>query len=476
MINLTNRVFEIFNEIAKIPHGSGNMSKIADYCVAFAEKNKLRFIRDKADNIVIFKEGSGELKNTAPIILQGHLDMVCQKTAESCHNFDDSGLEVFIDGDFLKAKDTTLGADNGIAVAMVMAILESNELSHPPIEAVFTVDEEIGMLGAMALDCSILKGQRLINLDSEEDDTVTVSCAGGSEFEITIPINRTAKKGTRVALTVSGLKGGHSGVEIDKGRVNANILAGRILNHLFAKNDFEIISINGGDKSNAITPLCNIEVCTSDADSFIELAKQYTDLLKKEFSAREPDFELSISKKCDDESKTIGKELTEKIISFLVAAPNGVINMSAEIDGLVETSLNLGILKTEEEKIVADFSLRSNKISALTFLEEKLAAYVKPLNPQIKTFGHYPPWEFKPDSRLQEIYIENFTEHYGKEPKVSAIHAGLECGVFASKLDNLDCIAVGPNMFDVHTVKEKLSISSTKKFFELLLKVLSDLR
>lgn len=472
---LTKRVFEIFGEIAKIPHGSGNMSKIADYCVAFAEKNNLRFIRDKADNVVIFKEGSGELKNAAPIILQGHLDMVCQKTPDSNHDFSKIGSEIFVDGDFIKANNTTLGADNGIAVAMVMTVLESNELVHPPIEAVFTVDEEIGMLGAIALDCSPLKGKRMINLDSEEDDTVTVSCAGGSEFEIAVPINRVLKKGTEVILNISGLRGGHSGVEIHKGRVNANILAGRILNHLYNKTAFEIISVDGGDKSNAITPACCVRLCSDDADLLVSAVSNAADVLKNEMSAREPNLEIKVKNTENNELQTIGKDLTKKIINFLVAAPNGVVDMSAEIEGLVETSLNLGILKTEEDKIIADFSFRSNKVTMLRFLEEKLTAFVKPLDCTIRTFGHYPPWEFKANSSLQDLYIKKYTEHYGKAPNVSAIHAGLECGVFSSKISDLDCIAVGPNMFDVHTVNEKLSISSTEKFFQLLLNVLSEL-
>jgi len=473
---LTKRVFEIFNEIAKIPHGSGNMDAIAKFCVEFAKNNNLKYLKDEANNVLICKKGSAGYENCDPIILQGHLDMVCQKTADSNHNFIQSGLELFVDGDFLKAKNTTLGADNGIAVAMIMAILESDELSHPPIEALFTVDEEIGMLGALDFDCSLLLGKRMINLDSEEDDTVTVSCAGGREFEITVPVNRYSKSGHFVCMTITGLKGGHSGVEIDKGRVNANILAGRILNHLRKVTDFELISLNGGDKSNAITPICKIELCVENFASFEKIANAYFKVIKNEISAREPDINLVVTENCTDDFSTIGKDLTEKIIDFLVTAPNGVIDMSAEIKGLVETSLNLGILKTEADKIIADFSFRSNKVTALDFLEEKLTAFVKPLEGEIRTFGHYPPWEYKSDSELQKIYVKNYIGHYGKEPNVSAIHAGLECGVFASNIKNLDCIAVGPNMFDVHTVKEKLSISSTKKFFELLLKVLSELK
>ena len=466
------RVFEIFDEISAIPRGSGNMKKIADFCVEFAEKNSLEYIRDASDNVVIFKNGTFSLKNEKPIILQGHLDMVCQQTPDSTHNFEISGPQVIVDGDFLKANNTTLGADNGIAVAMIMAILESEDIVHPPIEAVFTTDEEVGMFGAIALDCTPLKSKRMINLDSEEDDTVTVSCAGGSEFKISVPVNRTQKTGTLVTITLKGLKGGHSGVEIDKGRVNANILAGRILNHLNINNDFEIVSINGGDKSNAITPICAIQLVTSNSEKFFEDVNEYFNIIKSEISAREPDFSPTIDIGEIGEYDTIGRELTDKLIYFLLNAPNGIVEMSSEIKGLVQTSLNLGILKTIDNEIIANFSLRSNKVSALNFLEERLKTYVKCIGGNCETFGHYPPWEFKNNSQLQNSYIECYKNFYNNEPKVEAIHAGLECGVFCSKIDKLDCIAIGPSMFEVHTVNEKLSISSTENFFKLLLNLL----
>ena len=469
---ITERLFEIFKEISKVPRGSENMTAIANFCVEFAEKNSLKYIKDEYNNIIIFKDGTSELKNSEPVILQGHLDMVCQQTPDSTHNFEISGPQVIVDGDYLRANNTTLGADNGIAVAMIMAILESNDLQHPPIEAVFTTDEEIGMIGATALDTTPLKSKRMINLDSEEDDTVTVSCAGGSEFKISVPVNRTVKNGTLVTITLKGLKGGHSGVEIDKGRVNANILAGRILNHLNISNNFDIFSINGGDKSNAITPICVIQLVTEDSDSFIDYANEYLNIIKKEISAREPDFSPTIEIGEIGEYATIGEDFTNKLIYFLLNAPNGIVEMSSEINGLVETSLNLGVLKTLDDKIIANFSLRSNKVTALNFLEEKLTTFINCIGGSIETFGHYPPWEFKPNSKLQSLYTEMYKVFYKKEPKVEAIHAGLECGVFSSKIPNLDCIAIGPTMFDVHTVNERLSISSTKEFFKLLIKVL----
>ncbi len=468
---MKKRVFEIFKEITAIPRGSGNMKAVSDYCVKFAEENSLKYIRDEFDNIIIFKGANGE--SSEPIILQGHLDMVCQQTADSIHNFDISGPEIIIDGDFFRANRTTLGADNGIAVALILAILENNEITHPPIEAVFTVDEEIGMVGAIALDASPLKSKRMINLDSEDDDTVTVSCAGGRDFLVSLPKKTEAYDGNEIKISLFGLKGGHSGVEIDKGRVNANIIAGRFLNHLYNIADFRLCDINGGDKGNAITPKCDMVISSENTD-LIKEAESYLNLIKSEISAREPQFDFCINVSGETD-KAFTKELTEKIIFLLLNAPNGIMEMSAEINGLVETSLNLGILKTDEEKIFIDFSLRSNKSSAIDFLCERLSSLAKSVGADFETAGHYPPWEYRPNSELQELYVKTYEEFYGRVPKIEAIHAGLECGVFDSKIEGLSAIAVGPQMFDVHTVNERLSISSTERFVELIVKVLEKL-
>ncbi len=465
------RVFKYFEEICSVPRGSGDMKKIADYCVDFAEKNSLKYFRDKADNVVIFKNASKGYENSETVILQGHLDMVCQKTAEKEIDFLCDGIDVSVDGDFVKANGTTLGADNGIAVAMVLAILESDSISHPAIEAVLTTDEEIGMVGALQLDMDVLKGKRMINLDAEEDGILTVSCAGGSDFLMTCPVKRKTEKGTDLTACFKGLKGGHSGVGIDDGRVNADILAGRFLNYV-KNEDFEIISIDGGDKGNAIPNACRMHLLVKNPHTFREKACEYLETVKKEISYREPDFEYSLDFSGEKELSVLEKSSKEKIISALVLAPNGVAEMSKEIEGLVETSLNLGILKTDEEKITLHFTLRSNKKSALLFLEEKLTAFSGLFGFNSETFGHYPPWEFKENSALQEIYKKCFVEQNGYEPKFEAIHAGLECGVFSSGIENLDCIALGPELHEVHTVNEKLSVSSTERTYELLLKIL----
>ncbi len=470
------RVFYYFEEISAIPRGSYNMMGIADYCISFAEKHSLKAIRDNSNNIIIFKDAAFGYENAEPVILQGHLDIVCQKTADCKIDFLKDGLELYTDGDFIKARGTTLGADNGIAIAMILAILESDNIPHPPIEAVFTSDEEVGMLGALSLDMSPLKSKKMINLDSEDMDCMTVSCAGGSDFTAKLSLTREDNKGTEITVTLKGLCGGHSGVCIHEGRVNANMLGGRFLNYMNNVSQFEIIEINGGDKGNAIPPVCEIKFSVSNPLDFKSKAEEYLKTVKTEISAREPEFISEISVGEEKESLVISEKDKQNLITALLCAPNGVMEMSAEIEGLVETSLNLGILETEENCITFSFALRSNKASAMKFLEEKLTAFFNLFDAQIKTGGHYPAWEFNSNSALQKIYIDAYTELFGSAPRVEAIHAGLECGVFAGNIPNFDAIAIGPQMYDVHTVNERLSISSTAEIYKLLLKILENCR
>ncbi len=466
------KVFEYFEAISSIPRGSQNMEKISDFCINFANEHSLKAIRDDANNVIIYKPATKGYENSEPIILQGHLDIVCQKNAECNIDFLNDGLDLYIDGDFIKANGTTLGADNGIAVAMILSILESNDISHPAIEAVFTTDEEIGMIGATALDTSVLTAKKMINLDSEDMDTVTVSCAGGSDFKAAIGLNKENTSGTEITVTIKGLNGGHSGICINEGRVNANILAGRFLNKMNNITLFKLISINGGDKGNAITPDCEIKLLSENPNVFLEESKKYIEVLKNETAIREPNLIIDIIIGNNGEFEVITDKIKEIVIFTLLCAPNGVIDMSAEIKGLVETSLNLGILKTEKDKIIFAFALRSNKKTALKFLEEKLTAFFSKLSAEISTSGHYPPWEFNNSSTLLNIYKEAYVNHFGSEPKVEAIHAGLECGVFADSIKNFDAIAIGPQMYDVHTVNERLSISSTSEIYKILLNIL----
>ncbi|MBQ2898084.1 MAG: aminoacyl-histidine dipeptidase [Clostridia bacterium] len=473
MGNLSNldpkRVFEIFEEICSVPRGSGDMQKIGDYCLEFADKNGLNAYKDEAGNIVIFKPASKGYENSDTVMLQGHMDIVCQKESGLEFDFKKDGITPRIEGDFIKASGTTLGADNGIAMAMIMAILEDKTICHPDIEAVFTVDEEIGLIGASKIDCSGLKSKKMINIDAEDPKTVTVSCAGGCDVEALIPIKKERKPGKCIKLVVKGLKGGHSGVEIDKGRANANVLAGRILNHLSFEENFEIISVNGGDKGNAITNRCEIEIFADE--KITQPLKEYLEQIKCEISDREEGFDWEIEMS-GGEFDVIALPETEKIVYMLSQVPDGVIKMSASIEGLVETSLNLGIVSTNDDNIGFHFLLRSNKRTALCALEEKLKTFFSLFGCNTKSYGAYYPWEFKSDSKLQEICKQAYKEKLGFTPEIVAIHAGLECGMFADKINDLDCVAIGPEIIDVHTTGEKLRISSVKDIFECVLEIL----
>ncbi len=470
------RVFHYFEQISAVPRGSGNRKGISDFCVAFAKEHHLRYVQDEAYNVVVYKEAAPGYETADTVILQGHLDMVCQKSEGYQIDFEKDALDLYIDGDFVKARGTTLGADNGIAVAMILAILENDALAHPAIEAVFTSDEEIGMLGAIELDSALLSGKKMINLDSEEQDVLTVSCAGGSDLTMRAPIDKKTACGTKVELKIFDLKGGHSGVEIGSGRVNAAMLMGRVLNHLQKKINFSLIDISSGTKVNAIPRTCHVALVTENPQAFLEEAEAYLTLIQKEIATREPDFAFSVELGEAEDFLAVDDGVQKKLLNVLLCAPFGVVEMSADISGLVETSLNLGILKIEKETLCLQFSLRSNKQTALDFLEEKMLGLADALGFVAETSGHYPPWEYKENSVLRDLYRKVYFETFGQEVKVEAIHAGLECAVFASNIPELDCIAVGPQMYDVHTDGERLSISSTEAVFSLLKKLLKALK
>ena len=470
------RVFHYFEEISSIHRGSGDMEAISRYCIAFADAHSLKHYTDSSRNVVIYTKGTKGFENSEPVILQGHLDIVCQKTDDCEIDFLTDGLDIYVDGDYIKAKGTTLGADNGIAVAMILAILESDDIAHPPIEAVFTTDEETGMYGAKALDMSVLKGKRMINLDSEEDDCITVSCAGGCDFRVSHKLEFVEVEGTKVTLSLSGLLGGHSGVEIHKGRANANTVVGKLLNNLKKHADFDIITICGGDKANAIPNACTVEFCVSDSDSFEAELKKAVELINHEYLDRENNMSLTYTKGDVATYSVLAKDDCKKFIAAICCTPNGVLEMSAGIEGLVETSLNLGILNIKNETLTMHYGLRSNKQVALESLSEKMDTFFDMLDFTHYCFGHYPPWEYRADSALRDLYIETYKQQFDKAPRVEALHAGLECGIFASAIEGFDCIAIGPTINDVHTVKEKLSITSASRIYATLVKLLAKMK
>jgi len=400
--------------------------------------------------------------------------MVCQKTQDSDIDFLKDGLDIYIDNDFIKARNTTLGADNGIGAAVILAILDDDFALHPPIEAVFTTDEEIGMLGAAKLDMSNFTAKRMLNLDCGTEGIAIVSCAGGVDVKITSNIDKKISCGNKVTINIDGLLGGHSGSMIHLGRVNANILMGRILYYAKKITDFDILSLTGGDKGNVITSRCCAELIVDDAQSFSEKLEEYFTTLKEELSDREPDVKLSV-KVCEKGNfDVISKENRDLFIYLLVSLPNGVVEMSKKLPKLVETSLNLGVLDVNCEKSLIMFTVRSNKQSALDYMQEKLFYIAEYNGCCAEASGHYPPWEYKEGTDLQELYKKSYKDMFGVEPVVNAVHAGLECGLFSAKIKDLDCISMGPDMADIHTVNERLSISGTKQFYEFLKSFLAE--
>ena len=462
------KVFEYFEAISAIPRGSGNTEKIRGYCADFAMQRNLKYICDDFGNIIIFKDAV-KSESTEPVIIQGHLDMVWEKNDECNINFETDGLELCVDVDFVSAKGTTLGGDDGIAVAMGLALLDSNDISHPPLEIVFTSDEEVGMTGANGIDCSALNGKRMINLDSEAEGTLWVSCAGGVRADVGLTVEYVQNSAPAYEITVSGLHGGHSGAEIHNGYRNSNKIMGEVLAALMKNIQFNIINIGGGTADNAIT---RSSFCVISAnDDAVSAISEIGSVICSEIKDTDPDAEIAI-RKIDVADKCMSDESTKAVISLLNDLPSGVIAMSKEIDGLVETSLNLGIMKLSEGEFNCSFSVRSGVDSERHKLTDNLESIAKKHSASIMFYSAYPAWEYKKDSPLRDTMAEIYKEMYGKEMTVTAIHAGLECGLFCGKIKGLDCVSFGPDIFDIHTPHEKLSISSTERTWNYLLEVL----
>ena len=470
MLNLKpeqqKRFFEIFDELCSIPHGSGNTKAISDYCAEFANNNGLFVFQDELNNVVIKKPATKGYESHEPIILQGHLDMVCEKESTCKIDFEKDGLEIYIDGDYITANGTTLGGDDGIAVAMVLSILEDKNLSHPEIEAVFTTDEETGMYGADGLDTNLLNGKMLINIDSENEGVFTVSCAGGARTQINLPLITQENDQKAYEIAIDGLMGGHSGVEIDKGRINASILLGEILDS-FTFN-FLISEISGGLKDNAIPRSASCVICSNVNP------KEATNSFLNSFDFGK-DNRPQVTVKEISCKKSFSKESSLLIVYFLNNVPNGIQKMSSDINGLVQTSLNLGILNTTESGLEASFAVRSSVNNERNELIDTLKDFADGLGGTVSSHGFYPAWEYKKDSKLRRVMCDTYKTLYNTEAAVEAIHAGLECGLFGEKIKGLDAVSIGPNMCDIHTPDEKLSISSSVRVYEFLCEVLKNL-
>ncbi|MBQ9964603.1 MAG: aminoacyl-histidine dipeptidase [Clostridia bacterium] len=469
-----HNVFAFFEEICAIPHGSGNVTKLADWCVAFAKQRKLRYLRDDADNVILFKDAAVGYEQAKPIILQGHLDMVCATAPNTDIDLSCCGITPLIDGEWIRADGTTLGGDNGIAVAMLLAILDDDTLPHPPLEVVLTSDEEVGLLGAHALDTFPLRGRRMINLDSEEEGVFTVSCAGGVRADCTLPITREDVTGIPCKISVLGLTGGHSGVEIHKGRANAHVLISRLLYAIRQKAPLHLLSLHGGEVDNAIAIQSTAEflVAPADLDAVNALVTEYCRLFQAEYHTTDPALRVTFESGSPTTKSAVSAVDGDRLIAVLRSAPNGVQAMSPDIPNLVQTSLNFGILRLEESRFSATFSLRSSLTSQKDMLKDTLRALFEQSNGTVTFSGDYPGWAYRSDSPLRELVLGSYRDLFGTTPTVSAIHAGLECGIFASKLEDLDCISFGPDMQDVHTPQERLHIASCERIYQLVLEIL----
>lgn len=476
-----SEVFYYFEELSKIPRGSGNEEAVSNYLVSFAKKHNLEVIQDEALNVLIKKPGTPGYEHSPAVILQGHMDMVCEKDPEVNHDFLKDPLRLQVHEDKIRAQGTTLGADNGIAVAMGLALLAAKDLPHPPLEVLVTTSEETGMDGAHAFDPQSLSGKNLINLDSEEEGVFTVSCAGGSTLRISHPLVWESPQTDWVyyALKIEGLKGGHSGLEIDKGRANAIKLLARFLNHLTNKLDMTLSSMEGGSKHNAIPREAKavIGILKEDQDLLPILVSQQEAIFREEYRTADPDIRLLLCKAEDTPKQVMSNESFQQVLQFLYLTPNGVQSMSMDIPGLVESSLNLGTIATLRDRVEIISSIRSSVGSIKLNLFQTVAALAELTNAQVIEESSYPEWRYNPDSKFRTLLTDLYEEMFDQKPRITALHAGLECAIFDEKFDGqVDMISLGPNIVGVHTTQEALSISSTRRTWEFLKEALKRMK
>ncbi len=472
-----SKVFAYFEEITQIPHGSGNIEAISDYLVDFARKRGLEYIQDEVKNVIILKEATPGYEQEPAVILQGHMDMVAVHKPELDMDMTREPLKVGIHGDRIYAEGTSLGGDDGIAVAYALALLDEASLQHPRLEVVITVDEEVGMDGARAIDLSMLRGHRLLNLDSEEEGIFLASCAGGARINCTVDLSADCRcmTGMHYELVISGLQGGHSGAEIHKERGNSNMLMTRLLQKLSGNVKLGLCRCQGGLADNAIPRVtaAGILVEKEDAVRLKHLTAEFEAQLRQELATKDPDVAVALKEQGEMSAKCLSGKALERAANYLYSLPCGVQAMSADVPGLVETSLNLGILEISDGKVSAEFSVRSCVESSKKALLDKIQALTALVGGSCKITGDYPGWAYRVDSPLREKMVALYEEMYGKKPQVEAIHAGLECGILASKIADLDCISFGPNMYDIHTTEETLSIASTKRVWDYLVRLLA---
>lgn len=468
------KVFNWFYELNQIPRCSGEEKAVSDFLVNFAKERNLEVYQDELFNVIIKKPGSKGYEDLDPVIIQGHMDMVCVKGKDSNHDFSKDPIEMIVEDDFLRANNTTLGADDGIAVAYSLAILDSDDLKHPPLEILITTNEETGMDGVHALKNDHLEGKTLLNIDAEEEGIFLVSCAGGATKFSRFDIKREDLKGDGLEIKISGLKGGHSGMEIIKQRGNGIKLMGRILDECRRNSDIRLAKFSGGTKHNAIPNDATASFITNDKENLKEIIEKFVEKLKEEYRVEEPGLTVDVNEKKIDNPYT--KELSENLIDHIIMCPDGVQYMSKDIDGLVQTSLNNAIIQEKGDVIEITTSVRSASSSSMREILNVLEIVAKRSGANTEESGNYPAWQYNEESEVRDKALKVYKDLFNEEAEVSAIHAGLECGLLKEILPDTDMISFGPNLFDVHTEKEHISISSAKRVWEFLVALLENLK
>ncbi|MBQ8213209.1 MAG: aminoacyl-histidine dipeptidase [Clostridia bacterium] len=460
-------LFRFFEEISAIPRQSFHEEKIADYLVEFAKSRGLEYHRDEANNVFIKKPATAGKETLPAVLLQGHTDMVCEKNADVEHDFLTDPLRLYLDGKLLRAKGTTLGADDGIAVAMMLAVLDGEVASHPAIECLFTSAEETGMDGANRFDYSRISARRMVNLDCGALGAIVAGCAGGFRTDLELACKTRSFAGQALRVSVSGLMGGHSGGNINSGRANANKLMGRLLAALIKNQKVCLLSLEGGSKTNVIPRECEAVLAVSDKDAAIDCLTACAAEIADELSDEDKEFRVTCEA-VEPAAVMFDEESTEKLITVLTCAQNGVLAMSNQIEGLVEFSRNLGVIRTEGDKVIFFFSTRSSVEGQLEAAMHELDLFAKLLGASAKHHNRYPGWRYVKSSGIRDAYLQAYHDLTGKAARVDAVHAGLECGIISSKLPDMDIISIGPDMFDIHSPDEALDLDSVEAFWKTL--------
>ena len=462
-------LFRFFEEISAIPRGSGNEKAIADYIEHFAVSRQLFCVRDKENNVFVRKNGSEGRENEPALLLQGHTDMVCEKNMDISHDFEKDPIRLILENGWLRADGTTLGADDGVAVATMLAVLDGAMKSHPPIECLFTTGEEVGLDGAKAFDYSLVSARRMINLDSEQEGYATVSCAGGVRTDLSLPMTKLPFAGEALEITLSGLAGGHSGAEIHLGRANANKLMGRLLYALCQTTKLHLALLTGGSKDNAIPresrAVIAVEPC--DCAKVIEKVAHMAAVFAAELCEEDRGMKL-VCRPTEKPSDMMDLATTQTAVAIPVVVANGVLAMSRDIEGLVEYSRNLGVIQTSEKHVDYVFSSRSSVESRIDSSEEELSALAAVTGCLCRHYSRYPGWQYEKVSSLRDRYAEVAPRVFGKTPVIEAIHAGLECGIIKSHIPDMDMISIGPDMKGIHSPDEKLELASCERLWVLL--------